>query len=93
MDNLLEPAQGVIFKMGKVTRVGPKRNIVNNKTQSLLNKTEKNLKPIRGLSEEEKHEILDRYSIDLYESTQLNSNSLPKFKPIPPISANTSEVN
>lgn len=92
-DLILEPVPGVVFTMLNSTRMGPKKTLVPNRQQSLYDKSEIFLKPIKPL---EKDETLTRMSLE--EILDSNHKISPikqtnKFKPMPPINQNSTSVN
>jgi len=91
-DNVLEPTHGVVFKMGKITRIGPKKGTTATKQQLLLQKTESFLKPIRSNATIDDN-VLNRETIDRILESQIETETvrpLSKLKPIPPIASSMS---
>ena len=60
-DLILDPVPGVVFIMLDSVRVGPKKTLVPNRQQSLYDKSEIFLKPIKPL---EPSEALTRMSLE-----------------------------
>jgi hypothetical protein len=83
---ILDPVPGVVFTMLNSVRVGPKKTLVPNKQQTLYDKSEIFLKPIRPL---ERSDAFTRMSLEeILESThEIGSYKAAgsKLKPMPPI--------
>jgi len=84
-DLILDPVPGVVFSMLNSVRVGPKKTLVPNKQQTLYDKSEIFLKPIRPL---ERSDVFTRMSLEeilesSHEVTTFKTGN--KLKPIPPI--------
>ena len=84
-DLILDPVPGVVFTMLNAVRVGPKKSLVPNRQQSLYEKSEIFLKPIKPM---EHSATFTRMSLDeIVESNhEINLIKSNKLKPMPPIS-------
>lgn len=86
-DIILDPVPGVVFTMLNSVRVGPKKALVPNKQQTLYEKSEIFLQPVKPL---ERSDTLTRMSLDEILENTHEISSLKKTsnfkKPMPPIS-------
>lgn len=83
---ILDPVPGVVFTMLNSVRVGPKKALVPNRQQTLYDKSEIFLKPIKPL---ERSDSLTRMSLEEILESNHEISSIKKqsqFKPMPPIS-------
>lgn len=83
---ILDPVPGVVFTMLNSVRVGPKKTLVPNRQQTLYDKSEIFLKPIKPL---ERSDSFTRMSLDeiLESNHEINTKKkASKLKPMPPIS-------
>lgn len=87
-DLILDPVPGVVFTMLNSVRVGPKKTLVPNRQQSLYDKSEIFLKPIKPLENSE--QTFTRMSLEEilesnHEISLVKKNANSKLKPMPPI--------
>lgn len=83
---ILDPVPGVVFTMLNSVRVGPKKALVPNRQQTLYDKSEIFLKPVKPL---ERNDSLTRMSLEeiLESNHEISSiKKQSKLKPMPPIS-------